>query len=124
MKNKSKDLHEYQVKIYYFKNTNSFPSKKKNTIIKNMDINIFHQFLDINKEIPPIPKEYNKYKNYKELYQNLHPDQRNRPHIHKHKIIIFIDMIFIYSNIFKENMKYYLSKYIERLYYIFFHNSL
>ena len=94
MRNKPKDLYEYQVKIYYFENINSFPSKKKiNKIIKNMGMDIFHQFLDMDKEIPPIPKEYNKYKNYNK---------------------------FIYSNIFEENMKYYLNKYIERIYYIFF----
>ena len=50
MKNESNDLHEYQMKIYYFVNINPFPSKKKiNKIIKNMGIHIFHQFLDMDK---------------------------------------------------------------------------
>ena len=43
IRNKSKDLYEYQIKIYYFVNINSFPFKRKiNKIIKYMDIDIFH----------------------------------------------------------------------------------
>ena len=46
--------------------------------MKRMGMDIFHQLLDMDEEIPLIPKQCNKYKNYKQAYQNLHTGQKNQ----------------------------------------------
>ena len=92
MRNEPQDLHEYQVKICYFVNINPFSSKKRiNETMKHMGMDVFHQLLDMDEEIPPVPKQSNKYKNYKQTYQNLNTGQRIKPHTHKIKNAVFVD---------------------------------
>ena len=92
MTNEPQDLHEYQVKTCYFVNISPFSSKKRiNETMKHMGMDVFHQLLDMDEEIPPVPKQSNKYKNYKQTYQNLNTGQRIKPHTHKIKNAVFVD---------------------------------
>ena len=98
MRNEPQDLHEYQVKICYFVNINPFSSKKRiNETMKHMGMDVFHQLLDMDEEIPPVPKQCNKYKNYKQTYQNLNTGQRIKPHTHKNKNAVFVDILRDYA---------------------------
>ena len=127
MKNEPHDLHEYQIKIYYFVNINPFPSRI--TINKTMDamgMDVFHHLLNTDEENPRVPKHCNKYKNYLEAYKNLYTGQKIKPHTHKNKIGVFVDMMFsqfpekiIYPQIFRQDFRFYLGRHIDRLRYDF-----
>ena len=91
-----------------------------------MGMDVFHQLLDMDEEIPLIPKQCSKYKNYNQAYQNLHTGQRIKPHTYKNKIAVFVDMMFsqfpekhIYPQLFRADFRSYLSRHIERLRYDF-----
>ena len=43
------------------------------------------------------PNQCNKYKNYKQTYQNLNTGQRIKPHTHKNKNAVFVDILRDYA---------------------------
>lgn len=127
MKNEPQDLHKYQIKVYYFVNINPFPSRKTiNKTVEAMGMDVFHQLLNMDEEKSLIPKQCNKYKHYLYAYQNLFTGQKIKPHTHKNKIAVFVDMMFsqfpekiIYPKLFGQDFRNYLSRHIDRLRYDF-----
>ena len=105
------NLTDVQLSLYYFTSLNSFPSKK--CINDNLDKlgGKCYKLLNLDEQDKQLPTDGNKYKYYREAYQNLYRCSKIKPYTHKDKLgsyILFmlehLSSRIICSQIFKDTL--------------------